>query len=175
MTNPLSWFFFCGQILKAMEYLVKIIHNDIKCDNILISHQAVPEVSLPDSVQSILPSTSGNWAPDQHIVVIDFGKATIIQSAKKYSLNEKEIQSYFQNYRHIAPEVVRGECQQSPHSDMFSVGCLFQSLVDHSCFTKLPCKDMQILAQLVDQLTNISWQKRPSASKSWQMMDKMFL
>ena len=159
-----------------MEYLhdsVKVLHNDIKP---LIASLQMEDLSLPDSFHRILPSTSYNrFLSGRHIVIVDFGKATTASAAKRYTLTEEERESYLRRYSHIAPEIVHGECKQSSSSDMFSVGRIFQSLLDHSCFAGLPEKDLQTLISLTDRLTSTFWHSRPSAKECLKVMDTMFL
>ena len=159
-----------------MEYLhdsVKVLHNDIKPDNMLIASLQMEDLSLPDSFHSILPSTSYNrFLSGQHIVIVDFGKGTTASAAKRYTLTEEEREPYLRRYSHVAPQIVHGE---SSSSNMFSVGRIFQSLLDHSCFAGLPEKDLQTLISLTDRLTSTFWHSRPSAKECLKVMDTMFL
>ena len=71
------------QLLEAINYLheeAKILHNDIKCNNILVA-------------QSF--SASENY----QIVLIDFGKATSISESKRYHLNS--IEAHAEVYTHF--------------------------------------------------------------------------
>jgi len=79
----------------------KILHNDIKGDNIIISDEC-----------------------GYHPIIIDFGKARKIYDAKRYSLNKSEQEKYFKHHWHIAPELIRGTHKQSIASDVYSYGVL---------------------------------------------------
>lgn len=62
-----------------------------------------------DSVTSLL-------TPFQALIV-DFGKATTIDRARKYTLSPVEIAEYTRLYTHMAPEVIEGITSQSKNSD----------------------------------------------------------
>ena len=89
-----SWLLLVTQLLEAIHYLheeAKILHNDIQCNNILVA-------------QSFYASEN------YQIVLIDFGKATLISESKGYHINSIE---YMQKYTHISPEVIEGETRQT--------------------------------------------------------------
>lgn len=70
-----SAFSFCAQLMEAVQYLhheVEILHNDITTNNIVIEKD--------------------------HIVLIDFSKATKLSEAKHYQLGETEKQEYIAKY-----------------------------------------------------------------------------
>lgn len=116
-----GWLMVCAQILEAVDYLhekVKVLHNDIKENNVLI-----------------VPTQSESEASVFQIVLVDFGKATSASQGKKYNLSVLEKTQYRQKYPHIAPEVVEGESTQSTYSDMFSVGGIFDKIVDSGCLS----------------------------------------
>ena len=83
-------FGFCVQLMEALHYLhseVEILHNDITTNSIVIE--------------------------EDHIILIDFGKATKFSEARRYNLGETEKQEYLTKYPHLAPEVVYGQQRQS--------------------------------------------------------------
>ena len=93
------------------------LHNDIKCDNVVLS-DCVPK---------------SDKAPSMWPIIIDFGKATTIKSPKVYKLDEREIDSYLKTYTHLAPELVKGTSSQSVLTDVYSlcriigkVACVFR-------------------------------------------------
>ena len=166
--NPVTWFLFCSQLLEAMQYLhdnVQILHNDIKGDYILIA----------DATSCTSYSSSDVRIFQYHIVLTDFGKATTVSSARRYTLSEPEKVQYLVKYPHIAPEVVHGETKQSSYSDMFAVGRVFSKFSDQACFQGLPKKDVKELLSLINRLTSLVWHKRPTAEYCLEVMDKLLL
>lgn len=104
----------CAQLMEAVRYLhdeVHVLHNDLKCNNILIGE------SLTEA-----PVTDSSSRRYMQLVVIDFGKATTVERGKRYHLSESEKAEYIRRYSHIAPEVVEGLTKQSKMSDMYAVG-----------------------------------------------------
>lgn len=81
------------------------LHNDLKCDNIVLS-DCIPNCKKPPPV----------WP-----IIIDFGKARTIKNAKIYRLNEVEKKEYLKYYTHLAPELVLGSCPQSVLTDIYSL------------------------------------------------------
>lgn len=154
-----GWLMICAQILEAVDYLhskVKILHNDIKENNILIA-----------------PKQSEFEETDFHIVLVDFGKATAASQGKKYCLSLVERIQYRQKYPHIAPEVVEGESIQSTFSDMFSVGGLFYKIVDKGYLSHLNELEKK-LAFLAEQCRLARFHRRFSASKALSYVQGMF-
>ena len=86
-----SWISLFAHIVEAVRYLhdeAKVLHNDATPSNILMS---------PCTCES-----SGN--PEYQLVLVDFGKATLIAEPKVYRLTECEKVEYTRKYPHIAPE-----------------------------------------------------------------------
>jgi hypothetical protein len=65
---------------------------------------------------TILPQATFN-NDGYHIILIDFGKATILSQAKFYRLSAHKKQEYTIKYPHLAPEVIDGVRKQSIYSD----------------------------------------------------------
>ena len=82
------------------------LHNDLKCDNIVLS-----------DCKACLDKAPSLWP-----VIIDFGKARPIKYPRKYKLTEAEKTKYLKAYTHLAPELVKGLCPQSESTDMYSLG-----------------------------------------------------
>ena len=101
------WLHITAQLVDALVYLhkKKILHNDIKCDNILIA------------------VNTGLFSP----ILIDFGKASVISEARKKTLSMLEQKRYRKEHCHIAPEIVDGTQPQSVKSDIYSVGVVLGS------------------------------------------------
>ncbi len=121
--NPISWLILCTQLLEAMNYIHNhgILHNDIKNNNVLITrstsvtrarpspeHNQVAQVSL-----ALQRTKNKNKNLDQHIVLIDFGKATPASQCRRYNLSEPEKVEYLIKY---PPEIVHGESKQSTYN-----------------------------------------------------------
>ena len=106
ITDYHTWVVICSQILECLVYLhcdAKVLHNDIKPDNILLTKQIAP---------------SGKY----HIVLTDFGKATSLTSGRLF---ESEKLQYSIKFPHVSPEVVNGESKQTTASDMYAIGVMF--------------------------------------------------
>ncbi len=82
-------------LVEAVRYLhskVAMLHDDIKCDNVLVGKSVEP---VPES-----PCVGFQ------LVLIDFGKATEGLEGKSYHLTACEREQYRCKYSHLAPEVV---------------------------------------------------------------------
>ena len=88
--------------LKCLHTHYKVIHNDIKSDNICISSSVI---------------TSRITA-----VIVDFGKACYASDGKSYKLTDSQKEQYKANHPHIAPDLRDGVCTQSVQSDVYSFG-----------------------------------------------------
>ena len=81
------------------------LHNDIKCDNVVLS-DCIPGLQKPPPV----------W-----LIIIDFGKARSVKNPKVYKLSEAEKKEYLRTYTHLAPELISGLSPQSVLTDIFSL------------------------------------------------------
>lgn len=146
-SDSVIWLMLCFQIFEAVSYLhteVRILHNDIKVDNILITDS----VTLPTGYQ---------------IVLIDFGKATLFKNAKRYDLSVLERQEYLRRYPHLAPEVIEGETKQSTQSDMFSLGLVIHKIIDAECFKGIIDSSLSKLKWFAEVCRNVQYYLRPSS------------
>lgn len=89
----------------------KIIHNDIKGDNVVI-----------------VCSSTTFFSP----ILVDFGKACFLNDTKKKIVPDKEKDRYHKEHFHIAPEVIEGTCAQSILSDVYSFGVVISSIYIHT-------------------------------------------
>ena len=89
---------------------MKVLHNDLKCNNILVC----------DSVAD--PPTPSSSERCVQIMIIDFGKATTIDNGRFYRLNDLEKAEYTRRYSHIPPEVIEGLSRQTTMSDIYAAG-----------------------------------------------------
>lgn len=128
----------CG--MECLHNKYKIIHNDIKGDNIVLS------------LSPVLPKVKP--------VIIDFGKACEITKGKAYKLTESEKKKYESVHTHIAPDLRDGLCAQSASSDVYSFGRLLNiiaksHLSEHTELHDLSNKCMQYHCALRPNLLSI--------------------
>lgn len=84
--SGIDWLKILRGVLDALDHLHcnhKIIHNDIKCDNIVLDKKG-------SSIEGI---------------IIDFGKACSISDGKYYTLSEEAKEKYKLNHEHISPDL----------------------------------------------------------------------
>lgn len=136
--------------------MTRLTLHDIKHDNILIAEDANGDLLT------------------YHIVLIDFGKATGLQSGRHYTLSEREKIEYLVKYPYIAPEVVHGEYKQSTHSDMYSIGIVFRKISDGNHFSSLPSKTIHDLKELFERCTSVRYLRRPVQVNAWKSLTNYF-
>lgn len=110
-----EWVGIVRQILKGCNCLhskYKIIHNDLKCDNIVLT--------CPSPCEGV------------RAIIIDFNKACDIGKGKKYNLSNAEKEQYKKYHCHIAPDLRDGHCYQSQEADIFSLGKIIHTLCINS-------------------------------------------
>ena len=144
----------CAQIAEAVRYLhdeVKILHNDLKCNNVVIC----------DNISEVARSSTSAYSSRVQIVLIDFGKATSTDKGKTYKLNNIEKFQYTTKFPHMAPEVIEGLSPQSKMSDIYSLGRIFYKVHDH---VTIPNKDtLGKLQKLAMNCTSPRCSCRPTA------------
>ena len=153
------WLSLCAQMVEAIRYLhqdVEVLHNDIKCNNILLS-QSVSTLKEYD------PEISDYEHIRVQIVVIDFGMASLISENKRLRLTENEKADYHLRYAHIAPEVIEGDHKLSPQSDIFSLGSVLYTCKDKGCFNDLVNVKTGV-TYLADRCHSLNISERPKAS-----------
>ena len=109
-----DWLHIVTQLSDCLSYLHstnKVIHNDIKSDNVVL-----------------VCSSNNFFSP----ILIDFGKACFLNNAKKKILSDEEKARHYKEHFHIAPEVVEGTCAQSIFSDVYSFGVVIASIYSHT-------------------------------------------
>ena len=114
-----DWLHIVTQLSDCLSYLhntSRIIHNDIKGDNVVI-----------------VCSSTTFFSP----ILIDFGKACFLSDAKKKILSDEEKDRYYKEHFHIAPEVIEGTCAQSILSDVYSFGVVIASIYSHTKYCPL--------------------------------------
>lgn len=144
----------CAQILEAMNYLhseVKVIHNDLKCNNIVTCNCFTFQEATPENSFYV------------QIVIVDFGKATLIENGRHLYLTASEKSEYFRRYTHIAPEVIDGISRQSTRSDMYGVGKVIQKVLDADIFS---AKNRKAMDDLATKCCSPKYLSRPTAKEA---------
>ena len=137
-------------ILKGLEFMhnKKILHNDIKCDNIVLS----------DNVPCDAPPHQTIWP-----VIIDFNKATPFSSTKMYTLSKEWRIKYKAKYTQLAPDLIDGCVRQSPSTDVYSFGALMKKALSYSSAFKESAMRSK-LWKLANDCTAYGSTSRPSTS-----------
>ena len=106
------------KILEGLQFIhrKRILHNDIKCDNIV----------LTDTLPCDAPRDQKIWP-----IIIDFNKASPFKAAKQYNLSKKWRNKYKVKYTQLAPDLVDGAGSSAKSFNR----CLFLwSISKESCF-----------------------------------------
>ena len=136
-----------AQLAEAMRYLhedAKLLHNDLKCSNVLLC--------------------DGCDEHEVQIMLLDFGKATLLADGRRYTLNDIEKVQYVKYYPHLAPEVVQGYAPQSKQSDMYSLGIIFHKVFDHAEIRDIDSAVTKRMNSLATKCTSLHAFSRPSAT-----------
>lgn len=150
-----EWILVCAQVMEALSYLhdtARVLHNDIKSDNILL--------------------TKTSTYSECQIVLVDFGKATTLGEAKRYHLSMKDQAEYTRKFVHLAPEVISGESKQSIYSDIFSAGGILYKIVDAK---KFDC-NRQIFSTvegLAERCRSVHYHQRPRAKVAFACLQDL--
>lgn len=170
INDSVGWVLLCTQLIEAVHYLhvqVKVIHNDIKCSNVLLADNPVVlqmSTCTPSSSADV-SSNSKEFPLQHHPVLIDFGKATRCTQGRHYKLSEVEKVTYLTRYPHIPPEVVYGDQPQSTFSDVYALGKIFVRMMDYGCFESLRSDVKSKLLELNNNCCSIRYKERPSAKQ----------
>ena len=143
----------CNQLAEALDYMhceVKVLHNDLKCNNILICDR-ITEAS----------TESPNDCSVQ-LMVIDLGKATSIDKGKFLHINDIDKSEYVLRFPHISPEVVEGVMKQTTMSDMYSAGYIFRRIVRSGILTTDSANEVDDIAA---KCLSSKFMSRPTAQE----------
>ena len=147
-----DWFILIVQVIEGVRYLhedANVLHNDLKCDNIIICDSLKISPRSPPLVQF-------------QALIVDFGKACTIDCAYKYSLSAVEIAEYTRFYTHMAPEVIEGVTCQTKNSDMFSVGGVLLAILDK---THDKVDHSSVLRSIASRCRSVKYLTRPPATE----------
>ena len=143
-TFTINWINLLQQITAGLNCLhsnYKILHNDIKFDNIVLAPGSTP-VHLK-------------------AVIIDFNKACKTGKGKYYRLSDAEKEKYKKDHQHIAPDLRDGHCQQSIESDIYSLGKIINGLcinsfIDNKNLLEVSNKCLEYNKHNCPSITNIA-------------------
>ena len=135
---------------SALVYLLKskILHNDIKADNVVIEY-------LPPDFNSC------------RSVIVDFGKACLVSCAISYELTPEQQKKYKEEHPQIAPEIRNGLAKQSYNSDVYSFGRVLKKI--NSFVLKIP-----VLFELSQQCIERTPQRRPTCEELHKFFSNLF-
>ena len=163
--HGMDWISVCMQLSEAVRYLhfdVQILHNDIKPDNVLLSnmHRKPNQSQIPLSIFAVLT---------------DFGKATLVDSGKRYSLcpiDQADYNSHLDVSFYLAPEVISGESKQSRQSDMFAVGGVIYRILDKNKISSLPNHSKK-LCQYAEKCRSVHYHQRPNSKQALKFFEDL--
>ena len=158
----MDWISVCMQLSEAVRYLhfdVEMLHNDIKPDNVLLSntHRKLNESQIP------------------FVVLSDFGKATSVNSGKRYNLtpiDQADYSSRLELSFYLAPELISGESQQSRQSDMFAVGGVIYRIIDKNKLSSLP-DYTEKLCQYAEKCRSVHYHQRPNSKQALKFFEDL--
>ena len=153
LDNGSSWMNILHQTTKGLYHMhtaCQIIHNDIKSDNICLTHSIITKTCV-------------------QAVIIDFGKACPASKGKTYKLSESQKEQYKKDHPHIAPDLRDGACQQSTLSDVFGLGRLIK-LVNN--LTYLQREDLE---ELSNKCLHYNMHSRPAVSDILKHFNQLIL
>ena len=134
LLNGVDWRRIMVDILSGLEHLhsqCKILHNDLKDDNIALSKTSSPI----------------------RAVIVDFGKAWKISERKYYSLTREEKKCYKTHHPQVAPDLCDGHSRQSATTDVYSVGRVLSTINVHSSLNNDRIKECPDIITLKNAVT----------------------
>jgi len=138
------------QLAEAIQYLhdKKIVHRDLKCENLLLTKKSCPPVtSQPRSLTPRSAPLQQNLTKlfdmeQVKLIVADFGFSKVYESEDELS------RTFCGSAAYAAPEIIKGEPYMLKNHDMWSLGVI---LFIMSCGT-MPFDDSNIRKMLRDQM-----------------------
>lgn len=112
-----DWMKIVSEVLSGLQHLHnkhKILHNDLKTDNIVLKPAPLADNTIAGAV------------------IIDFGKACEISKGRMYNLSHTQRERYRLNHPHVAPDLRDGQCAQSESSDVYAIGRIISIVCDRS-------------------------------------------
>lgn len=111
-----TWLEILKKIIEALNHIHScgIPHNDVKSNDV-------------KSNNVVMEQRGEEWNP----VIIDFGKTRFSSDPKPaMSMSTHQQEKYWEQYPHIASEIVNGSGRQSAQSDIFSLGKIVLAVLD---------------------------------------------
>lgn len=105
------WLMSMKNLAEALAFMHSkaIVHRDLKSDNVVLN-------KMGETIQCVL---------------VDFGKSNYVNKISRYQLTEKEKDTYRQDHKHIAPDLVDGISDVTTASDMYSYGRLLKNIIQY--------------------------------------------
>ena len=162
-----GWLILTAQLMEALRYLhqeVECLHNDIKCDNLLIT---VTQDTLPSSSKVDLPPFK------YQLILIDFGKSTMIKEEYRLKLTEEAKMMYKSKHCHIASEVIDGITPYTTMSDIFAAGKVIQRINGERHFFNLPTDVQKMMTKTMDSCLSPVYKSRPTPKQVLQTIHSL--
>ena len=116
-----TWLEILKKIIEALNHIHScgIPHNDVKSNDVKSNDVKSNNV--------VMEQRGEEWNP----VIIDFGKTRFSSDPKPaMSMSTHQQEKYWEQYPHIASEIVNGSGRQSAQSDIFSLGKIVLAVLD---------------------------------------------
>ena len=121
-----TWLEIKKKIIEALNHIHScgIPHNDVKSNDVKSNDVKSNDVK---SNNVVMEQRGEEWNP----VIIDFRKARFSSDPKPaMSMSTHQQEKYWEQYPHIASEIVNGSGRQSAQSDIFSLGKIVLAVLD---------------------------------------------
>ena len=124
------------QLVEGISYMhqLKILHNDIKMNNVIMHGQH-----------------------HEFLKIIDFGKSTLVSHPVKYNLSKEQQCFYNQHYKYLAPELRNSISKQTEMTDTYSVGYIFTKISEKCPVSVLKALSQQLTVDEPSQRQKLSY------------------